>query len=92
MERIWRSCRTVSGIVTTLTSTVKRMIASPICEKQRTYNTSRVLSMGLMMISLQRSPNMAKISTELVLGHYPTGVGTPSCISCFLWCRSTTEC
>ena len=92
MERIWRSCRTVSGIVTTRTSTVKRMMANPIWEKLRTYNTRRVLSIGRMMTSRQRSPNMAKISTDIVLSRYRVGVGVPNCISCFLWCRSTTGC
>ncbi len=71
MERIWRSCRTVSGMVATRTNTVNRMMANPIWEKHRTYNTSRVLSIGLMMISLQRSPKMAKTSTYIVLSTMP---------------------
>ena len=91
MERIWRNCRTVNGIVTTRTSTVNTMIARPICEKLSTYNTSKVLSMGRMMISLQRSPNMAKISTDFVLGRYRIGAAVLSCISCSLWCRNTKE-
>ena len=92
MERIWRNCRTVNGIVTTRTSTVNTMIARPICEKLSTYNTNKVLSIGRMMISLQRSPNMAKISTDYVLDNYRMGAACISCIGCSLSCRSTKGC
>ena len=63
MARICRSWRTVRGIVATRTSAVKAMMAMPICEKQSTYNTSRVLSIGRMMTSFQSRMNMAKNST-----------------------------
>ena len=39
------------------------MMAMPICEKQITYNTIRVLSIGRMMTSFQRTMNMLKNST-----------------------------
>jgi len=46
IARICRSCLMVSGMVTTRTSTVNAMMATPIWEKQSTYNTIKVFSMG----------------------------------------------
>ena len=67
MARIWRNWRTVSGMVTTRTSIVKTMIATPICEKHTAYNTSKVLSMGRMMTSFHSRTNMEKNSTGVGL-------------------------
>ena len=50
-------------MVTTRTITVNTMMATPIWEKQSTYNTSKVLSMGLMITSFQMRMNMEKNST-----------------------------
>ena len=54
-------------MVTTRTRAVKAMMAMPICEKQSTYNTIRVLSIGRMMTSFQRATNMEKNSTGTCL-------------------------
>ena len=55
MFRIWWSCFRVSGRVTSRTRMVKTMMAMPIWLKKTTYNTIKVLSIGRMMISFQRS-------------------------------------
>ena len=54
IARIWRTCFSVSGRVARRTRMVNRMMAKPIWLKQMTYNTSKVLSIGLMMNSVQR--------------------------------------
>ena len=54
MARIWRTCLRVSGRVARRTRMVNRMMAKPIWLKQMTYNTSKVLSIGRMMNSVQR--------------------------------------
>ena len=50
-------------MVTTRTSTVNAMMATPIWEKHSTYNTSKVLSIGRMITSFQMRMNMEKNST-----------------------------
>ncbi len=92
IDRICRNCRTVRGMVTTLTSTVNAIIASPICAKHNTYNTNRVLSMGRMMISRQRSPKIAKISTGFDPNYCLVSRAAPNCTWCFLRYRNTTLC
>ena len=62
MARIWRSCFRVSGMVTSRTRIVNRMMAMPIWLKLRTYNTTRVLSMGRIISSFQRNTTASKKS------------------------------
>lgn len=60
MARIWWSCFKVSGRVTRRTRTVKIIMAMPIWLKERTYNTIKVLSIGRMINSFQRSTMKSK--------------------------------
>ena len=60
MARIWWSCFRVSGRVTNRTRMVNIMMAMPILLKERTYNTIKVLSIGRIMISFQRSTMNSK--------------------------------
>ena len=60
MARIWWSCFRVIGRVTNRTRMVNIMMAMPIFLKERTYNTIKVLSIGRIMISFQRSTMNSK--------------------------------
>lgn len=80
MARIWWSCFRVSGRVTSRTRTVKIMMAMPIWLKETTYNTIKVLSIGRIMISFQRS---TMISSKT----YPSATWQRSfSIWYLLWC------
>ena len=60
MARIWRTCFTVRGRVISRTSRVNRMMAIPIWLKLMTYNTTRVLSIGRIMNSVQMKSMASK--------------------------------
>ena len=60
MACIWWICFRDRGRVTSRTRAVKAMMATPMLLKQRTYNTTRVLSMGRMMTSFQRRETVSK--------------------------------
>jgi hypothetical protein len=64
MARIWRICLRVRGRVTSRTNMVKTMMAMPMLLKKITYNTSKVLSIGRIITSFQRSENIEIISKE----------------------------
>jgi hypothetical protein len=64
MARIWRTCLRVRGRVTSRTNMVKTMMAMPMLLKKTTYNTSKVLSIGRIITSFQRSENIEIISKE----------------------------
>ena len=92
IARICRSCLMVSGMVTTRTSTVNAMMATPIWEKQSTYNTIKVFSMGRMITSFQMRTNMEKNSTYSCLSPMGQQRSVPNCggIPCCRPCRSTS--
>ena len=69
MPRICRNCFRVRGSVASRTITVKTTIAMPILLKKITYNTSRVLSIGRMMISVQRVTKISKKYYSLAAEH-----------------------
>ena len=60
IARIWRTCLMVSGRVARRTRTVNKMMAKPIWLKLMTYNTTKVLSIGRMMNSVQRKATASK--------------------------------
>ena len=60
MDRICRICFSVSGMVAPRTIMVNRMMAMPIWLKLITYNTIRVLSMGLIISSVHRTKKTSK--------------------------------
>ena len=60
MAFIWWICFRLRGRVTSRTRAVKAIIAKPIWLKQMTYNTTRVLIMGRMITSFQRSATVSK--------------------------------
>ena len=60
MPRIWRTCFRVSFRVASRTRMVNKMMARPIWLKQMTYSTTKVLTIGRMIISVQRNPMASK--------------------------------
>ena len=67
MARICRICFSVRGMVAPRTSMVNRMMAMPIWLKLITYNTIKVLSIGLMISSVHRTKNASKNPYLLVV-------------------------
>ena len=77
IARIWRTCLRVSGRVARRTRTVNKTMANPIWLKLMTYNTSKVLSIGRMMNSVQRKAIASKRLYSLGLyswGLYSWGI------------------
>jgi len=62
MARICRSCFNVSGIVTKRMRAVNTMIAIPMLLKNKVYSTTRELSMGRIISSVQRNEMASKES------------------------------
>ena len=60
MARICLICFNVRGIVTPRTMMVNRMMAIPIWLKLITYNTIKVLSIGLMITSVHSTKKASK--------------------------------
>ena len=60
MARICLICFNVRGIVTPRTMMVNRMMAIPIWLKLITYNTIKVLSIGLMITSVHSIKKASK--------------------------------
>ena len=60
MARICLTCFSVRGIVTARTMMVNRMMAMPIWLKLITYNTIKVLSIGLMITSVHSTKKASK--------------------------------
>ncbi len=69
MPRICRSCLRVRGSVASRTITVKTTMAMPMFLKKMTYNTSKVLSIGLMITSVQRVNKISKEYYSLAEEH-----------------------
>ena len=69
MPRICRSCFRVRGSVASRTNTVKTTIAMPMLLKKITYNTSKELSMGRMITSVQRAKMISKKYYSLTAEH-----------------------
>ena len=55
---IWRLWRTVSGISTARTSSVKAIMATPKFRKNTLYNSTRLFIIGWMMSRFQMSMNI----------------------------------
>ena len=69
MARCVRSCFRKRGRVATRTNTVKTIMAMPILLKKITYNTSKVLSIGRMITSVQRVTKISKKYYSLAAEH-----------------------
>ena len=69
MPRICRSCLRVRGSVASRTITVKTTMARPMLLKKMTYNTSKMLSIGRMITSVQRVTKISKKYYSLAAEH-----------------------
>lgn len=69
MPRICRSCLRVRGSVASRTIMVKTTMARPMLLKQMTYNTSKMLSIGRMITSVQRVTKISKKYYSLAAEH-----------------------
>ncbi len=69
MPRICRSCLRVRGRVASRTRMVKTIMAMPMLLKKITYNTSKVLSIGRMITSVQRVIKISKKYYSLAAEH-----------------------
>ncbi len=73
MPRICRSCLRVRGSVANRTIMVKTTMAMPMLLKKITYNTSKVLSIGRMITSVQRVTKISKKYYSLAAEHSEIG-------------------
>ncbi len=56
-----RVCRIVSGIISTRSIMVNRMIAMPKLSKNTLYSSARLLIIGWMMMKFQMSPIISTV-------------------------------
>ena len=73
MPRICHSCLRVRGRVASRTRAVKTIMAMPMLLKEITYNTSKVLSIGRMITSVQRVMKISKKNYSLATEHSEIG-------------------
>ena len=69
MPRSCRNCFRVRGRAASRTRMVKTIMAMPMLLKKITYNTSKVLSIGRMITSVQRVIKISKKYYSLATEH-----------------------